>query len=155
VIVGAVAYAGGRLPAIRAKRARVAAYIAFLTLLVISPLILTPINYYSMLPDLRAAIRGYSWLLSAAMASLPELAIALIAFSDRDLIPTARPAELAGVAAGAAARPAKIYACNYPSCEYTTDKQQALAAHVGHHRQKERVTSLASALFIGTKDGEK
>lgn len=168
VVVGSVAFSAGRLPFIRAKLAKRAAWAAFLILLTVSPFILTPINWYSMTPGLRAAIGGYAWALAGLVASVPELAIALVAFSDRDLLPATpaalpagRPARAAGKAAkaagrpaGSAAQPAKIYACNYPGCEYTTEKQPALAAHISHHSRRARVDSLAGALFEQAKGGK-
>jgi len=167
VVVGAVAYAGGRLPLIRSKRARGAAWVAFLILLSASPLILCPVNWYSMDSGLRAAIGGYSWPLAGLVASVPELAIALLAFTDRDLLPAAQPAKLAAQPATSTARPAKsarrlaestaqparVYACNVPGCSYTTEKQPALAAHISHHRRKARADALAGALFENVKGG--
>jgi len=171
VVLGSVAWAGGRLPLIRAKAARVAAWAAFLILLTVSPLILTPINWYQMAAGLRAAIGWYSWALAALVASVPELAIALVAFADKGLLPagqpansTGQPARRTGRPAKSAGQPAKVYSCTLPGCKWTTTQseavkrggnpQAALAAHISHHKREARQAQpqpgqLAEVLFKG------
>lgn len=81
VVVLAMAYAGSRIPRIRSKKASKLAEWFFYTMLVVSPLILTPVNWYSMDVGLKTAIGWYAWVLAAMIATMPELALVLVSFA--------------------------------------------------------------------------
>ena len=143
-----IAYAGTQLPRIRSqKAARLAAW-AFYGLLVLSPLILGPVNYATM--DMRImagheVLRG-GWALLTA--SVMDIAIALAAFVNKDLFgaPAGQGAggtggtagqstESGGQTGGSAGRSAKKkgalraecaalvekYACTEPGCGWKPD----------------------------------
>jgi hypothetical protein len=112
VVVGAVAFAGTRLPRLKAKSAQKWSTAFFYLLLTISPFILTPVNYYSMDAGLRSAIGWYAWVLAGLVASVPELALALVAFVDRDLL--AQPS-LSDARAMASETPASLSDAQRPS----------------------------------------
>jgi hypothetical protein len=170
VVVGAVAYVGNRLPRVASKRARSGGTILFVLALVLSPLVLTPVNWYGMDAGLRAAIGSYAWVLAGLVASLPELAIGMVALVDRSLISlsAAQPAGSYGagqISAAQAAKPAgrlraatsqaaKTYECIVAGCGYSTGSQSSFAAHMSHHNRKARRDALAGALF-GTTGKEK
>lgn len=145
VVVGSVAYAGGRLPVIRSKRAFWAASVAFLILLVVSPFILTPINWYSMNAGLRLSIGGYAWVLAGLVASVPEIAIALVAFADRGLMPgvstataksgntttstrASKKKQTAGALLEECSELSKHYMCTMPGCSWSPSVDALAAA---------------------------
>lgn len=160
VVVGAVAYAGNALPRVKAKNARRWGMALFVLALVLSPLVLTPVNYYGMDAGLRAAIGGYAWALAGLLAALPEIALGLVALVDRGLVgvaaaqsaevlrePAAQAAGSAGRLRKSAAQKPQVYECAVAGCGYTAGSQPAFAAHMSHHNRKARRDALAGALF--------
>mgnify|MGYP007071604535 CR=1 FL=1 len=160
VVVGAVAYAGNALPRVKAKSAKRWGMVLFVLALVLSPLVLTPVNYYGMDAGLRAAIGGYAWALAGLLASMPEIALGLVALVDRGLVgaaaaqtaevlrePAAQAAGSAGRLRKSAAQKAQVYECALAGCGYSTGSQPAFAAHMSHHNRKARRDALAGALF--------
>jgi hypothetical protein len=86
VVNVSLAYAASRLPKLRAKKARQFSYAAFVTLLILTPLFVAPINYKTM-----GTLWNESWPLKATLAlvsaSLVDIAIVLVAFADGALMP--------------------------------------------------------------------
>lgn len=86
VVNVSLAYAASRLPKLRAKKAKQFSYAAFVTLLVLTPLFVAPINYKTM-----GTLWNEAWLLKATLAlvsaSLVDIAIVLVAFADGALMP--------------------------------------------------------------------
>lgn len=86
VVNVSLAYAASRLPKLRAKKARQFSYAAFVTLLILTPLFVAPINYKTM-----GTLWNEAWLLKATLAlvsaSLVDISIVLVAFADGALMP--------------------------------------------------------------------
>lgn len=86
VVNVSLAYAASRLPKLRAKKSKQFSYAAFVTLLVLTPLFIAPINYKTM-----GTLWNEAWLLKATLAlvsaSLVDIAIVLVAFADGALMP--------------------------------------------------------------------
>ncbi len=85
VVNVSLAYSANRLPRVRAKKAQRFSYAAFIALLVLTPLLLAPINYKTM-GSLWSEVPGVKLLLAVISASLVDIAISLVAFSDRALL---------------------------------------------------------------------
>jgi hypothetical protein len=163
VVVGAIAYAGNRLPSLKARSARRWGVVFFVIMLVLSPFVLTPVNYYGMDAGLRTLLGGYAWFLAGLVASLPEIALGLVALVDRSLIGVSAPqtenaagrlsqaaaqaAKPAGRLRTAAAQKAQVYECAVAGCGYVALSQPAFAAHMSHHQRKIRQAALAADLF--------
>jgi hypothetical protein len=144
VVVGAVAYAGNALPRVKAKNARRWGMALFVLALVLSPLVLTPVNYYGMDAGLRAAIGGYAWALAGLLAALPEIALGLVALVDRQMMTlpatvsdavsdAQRPsATLAAKSSDAQRRSAKLPATLYRcDCGFTDADRFVMSGHKG------------------------
>ncbi len=86
-----LAYSATRLPRIRAKKARILAYLSFAMLIVVTPLFLAPMNYVTMGDTWDNAILIKAMIATLA-ASIVDIAIALVAFSDGTLMPAEQPA---------------------------------------------------------------
>jgi hypothetical protein len=130
VVVGAIAYAGNRLPGLKAKSARRWGVVFFATILALSPLVLTPVNYYSMDAGLRSMIGWYGWILAGLVASLPEIALGLVALVDRSLMsmPAVQAAIPIGKPAKKAAQPVqRLPVTVIPLRASKVDKEQLLA----------------------------
>lgn len=137
---------------------------AFLVMLMLSPVLVSPVVYYS----LPVTFLGH-WILravwSVAWPLVADLAIVLAgAVSGKGLIglgiplAAAQSAKPAGrlraglrVSAAQSAKPAaqkaQVYECAVAGCGYSTGSQPSLAAHMSHHKRKARRDALAGALF--------
>jgi hypothetical protein len=129
---------------------------AFLVMLMLSPVLVSPVVFYS----LPVTFLGH-WILralwSVAWPLVADLAIVLAgAVSGKGLISlaaaqAAKPAGRlrAGLRASAkpAAQKAQVYECAVAGCGYSTASQPSLAAHMSHHGRKTRRDALAGALF--------
>lgn len=133
---------------------------AFIVMLMLSPVLVSPVVYYS----LPVTFLGH-WILRAAWSVawplVADLAIVLAgAVSGKGLISlaTAQSAKPAGrlraglrVSAAQSAKPAaqkaQVYECAVAGCGYSTPSQPSLAAHMSHHGRKTRRDALAGALF--------
>lgn len=79
-----LAYAANRLPRIRSKSAQAYARAAFWCMVVITPVLLAPVN----LITLDSRLTGFTrWLVALLAASVVDLAIIFVAFADGSLLP--------------------------------------------------------------------
>jgi hypothetical protein len=136
VVNGGLAYSASRLPRLSGKRQRLA-YLAFGSLVIITPLFLAPINYKTM-GDLWIEAPLARWTLAALSASVVDLAIALVAFSNGSLM--SLPATLSDAAShgqrrsatsshrSAAKRAGSIYRCE---CGYQSTDRFVMSGHKG------------------------
>lgn len=85
VVNVSLAYSASRLPRLKAKRAKQFASAAFVTLLILTPLFLAPINYKTM-GGLWNELPLVKLMLAIVSASLVDIAISLVAFADGSLL---------------------------------------------------------------------
>lgn len=85
VVNVSLAYSASRLPRIKKKREQQFATAAFWTLVIMTPLFLAPINFKTM-GGLWSELWPVKLLISVISASLVDIAIALVAFSDGSLV---------------------------------------------------------------------
>lgn len=167
-----LAIAASYYGSIKGNKRTAQARAAFVLMLVLSPALVSPVVYYS-LPDSFLAVQHADvWYLSL-VAGLPkllwslawplvaDLAIVLagavsgkgglLTLTEQSSQPagsTTKPARKRSQTAEQTQQSAKVYECNWPGCEWTTeqsaavrkggDPQAALAAHVSHHNRAVR-----------------
>jgi MFS family permease len=85
VVNVSLAYSASRLPRLKSKRQREFAYAAFVALLILTPMLLAPINYKTM-GGLWSEMWGVKLMIAMISASLVDIAISLVAFADGSLL---------------------------------------------------------------------
>lgn len=147
VVNMSLAYSASRLPRLRKKYEQRFSYIAFWALVIMTPIFLAPINYKTM-GDLWSESVTLRWVLAGISASLVDIAIALVAFSDGSLVslgatqsePTAT--ESAPSAEGSATKKKRTadalrsecaalsaqYACTEPPCVWSPSVDALIAS---------------------------
>lgn len=138
VVNVSLAYSASRLPRLKAKKARQFAYAAFIALLVLTPMFLAPINYWTM-GDLWGDLWEVKLLLAVVSASLVDIAISLVAFADGSLLslpaiandaPATVSESLSVAQRRSAKKPAKaatkLYRCE---CGFETENRYGYSGH--------------------------
>jgi hypothetical protein len=85
VVNVSLAYSASRLPRLKAKKQKQFAYAAFVALLILTPMLLAPINYKTM-GGLWSELWGVKLMVAIISASLVDIAISLVAFADGSLL---------------------------------------------------------------------
>lgn len=125
-IVGLVVYAANSLPRVQSARARKSGWILLILVVIVEPIVLGVVNWWSMPGDFRELFVSYP--VAGGASLVITLALVLGSLLDRSLLPAEKQAK-----ANPRARIVAMPAFSCASCAYVAKTQKALNAHQRKH----------------------
>jgi len=126
-IVGLVVYAANSLPRVQSSRARRGGWTLLVLVMVVEPIVLGVVNWWSMPDDFR--VLPVSYPVAGGASLVITLALVLGSLLDRSLLPAEKKKK-----AKPKAKVVAVLAFSCASCAFVAKSQKALNAHQRKHK---------------------
>lgn len=134
-IVGLVVFSANSLPRVQSKRARQGGWILLVLVMVVEPVVLGVVNWWSMPTDFR--VSPVSYVVAGGISLVISLVLVMTALIDRSLIAAEKPTQPTTKPKKASYKPAQpVFICPVAGCTAKPfGSQSALNAHQRKHKQ--------------------